>query len=144
MEKQLLFKDEVFRIVGAAMEVHKELGPGFLEAVYQEALELEFIRQGIPYEREKELILFYKGVRMQKKYVCDFICFDKIIVELKALKELSNIDLAITMNYLNITKTPLGMLFNFGEQRLVFKRMIMSKFNKIGKDSPNETADEHE
>ena len=85
----LLYKNEVYQIIGASMEVHRQLGPGFLEQVYQEALELEFKQRIIPYEREKMLNIFYKGIRLTKTYTADFICFDNIIVELKALSQLT-------------------------------------------------------
>ena len=78
---ELLLKGEVFKIVGAAMEVHRELGPGFLEAVYQEAFEMKCERQGIPFERQKALRLLYKGRLMEKEYVADVVCFEQIIVE---------------------------------------------------------------
>ena len=86
----LLYKEESYKIIGVAMEVHKELGPGFLEAVYQEAFELELQRQDIPYAREKLLNVFYKGKKLKKHYSADFVCFDKIVVELRALGELSS------------------------------------------------------
>ena len=107
------------------MEVHRELGPGFLEPVYQEALELEFERQGIPFEREKELKISYKGHILKKKYVADFICNDKIIVELKALSALSGEHVAQVLNYLKATGFKLGMLINFGEASLKFKRLVL-------------------
>ena len=83
MTSKLIYEAETYKIIGAAMEVHRELGPGFLEAVYQEALELEFIDQYIPYKREEELTIYYKNKPLQKKYKADFICFNKIIVELR-------------------------------------------------------------
>ena len=106
------------------MEVHKELGPGFLEAVYQEALEIEFQKQGIPYEREKLLTIYYKGIKLKKRYSADFVCYDKIIVELKALSELLSKDEAQVLNYLKTTKHKLGLLFNFGSKSLQHKRLV--------------------
>jgi len=85
----LLYKEESYKIIGAAMEVHKELGHGFVEPVYQEALEIEFQRQGIPYHREKLLNIIYKGQKLIKHYSADYVCYGNIIVELKALSELS-------------------------------------------------------
>ena len=79
----LIYKTEAYKIIGAAMEVHKELGPGFLEAVYQEAIELEFMKQNIPYQREKSMNVFYKGIKLKKRYSADYVCYDKIIVEVK-------------------------------------------------------------
>jgi len=120
----LLYKTESYKIIGVAMEVHKELGPGFLEAVYQEAFELELQRQDIPYEREKLLNVFYKGKKLKKHYSADFVCFDKIVVELKALGELSSDHEAQVLNYLKTSKLKLGLLLNFGTKSLQYKRLI--------------------
>jgi len=123
---ELLFKDEVFEIIGAAIEVHKELGNGFLEPVYQEALEIEFTLRKIPFEPQKRLQLFYKGVQLKKEYIPDFVCYDKIIVEIKALDRLSNIEIAQLINYLKATKLKLGILINFGSQgKLEWKRFVV-------------------
>jgi len=119
-----LYKDETYLIIGAAMEVHNELGPGFLEAVYQEAFEIEINRQNIPYEREKTLNIFYKSEKLKKEYFADFFCFDKIIVELKALNELNSEHEAQLLNYLFATKTKVGLLINFGSKSLQYKRMV--------------------
>ena len=121
----LLYKEEVYQIIGAAMEVHRELGPGFLEAVYQEALELEFQEQFIPYEREKPLTIFYKGTKLNRTYSSDFLCYDKIIVELKALSQLNGDHESQLINYLKATKLRLGILINFGAKSLEYKRMIL-------------------
>jgi GxxExxY protein len=120
----LLYKTESYKIIGVAMEVHKELGPGFLEAVYQEAFELELQRQDIPYEREKLLNVFYKGQKLKKRYSADFVCYDKIIVELKALGEFSTGHEAQILNYLKTSKLKLGLLINFGSRSLQYKRLI--------------------
>ena len=120
----LLYKTETYKIIGVAMEVHKELGPGFLEAVYQEAFELELQRQDIPYEREKLLNVFYKGKKLKKHYSADFVCYDKIVVELKALGELSSDHEAQVLNYLKTSKLKLGLLLNFGTKSLQYKRLI--------------------
>ena len=122
----LLYKNESYNIIGVAMEVHKVLGPGFLEPVYQEAFELELQRQNIPYEREKLLNIFYKGVKLKKYYEADFVCYDKIIVEMKALSDLNDDHIAQVLNYLTITKMKLGLLFNFGRKSLQYKRMILT------------------
>lgn len=108
------------------MEVHNELGPGFLEAVYQEALELEFQMQQVQYKRETQLQLQYKGQPLNKTYKPDFFCFNKIIVELKASSALTSDDLAQGLNYLKAAKVQIGLLLNFGKERLEFKRMIWS------------------
>jgi len=121
---ELIYKNEVYQIIGAAMEVHKELGCGFLEAVYQEALELEFMFRKIPYQREKKLNIFYKGILLNKYYEADFICFDKVIVELKALSGLTSDHEAQLLNYLKTTNLKVGLLINFGRQSLEYKRMV--------------------
>ena len=120
----LVYREESYKIIGACIEVHKELGCGFLEPVYQEALSLEFQRQSIPYIREKELDILYKGEKLNKKYYADFICYDKIIVETKALSALNTDHEAQLLNYLKATKIKLGILVNFGEQKLNYKRMV--------------------
>ena len=96
------------------MNVHKELGPGFLEAVYQESLAIAFLDQGILFEREKDIYIIYKDKLLDKCYKADFLCFDKIIVELKALSELSNDHISQLLNYLKATKLRVGLLVNFG------------------------------
>ena len=121
---ELIYKNEVYQIIGAAMEVHKELGCGFLEAVYQEALELEFMFRGIPYIREPKLNIYYKEQLLVKYYEADFICYDKIIVELKALSDLISEHESQLLNYLKATKLKVGLLVNFGKQSLEYKRMV--------------------
>lgn len=110
----IVHKEESYRIVGAAFKVYNTLGPGFLEAVYQEALEIEFQRQGIPYEREKELRILYDGVELKQTYKADFVCFEKIIVELKAVSALDDAHRSQVYNYLHATGHKLGLLLNFG------------------------------
>ena len=124
MEEDYLYERETYQIIGAMMEVHKTLGCGFLEAVYQEALSIEFEKQKIPFVKEKKLILFYKGIQIEKFYIADFICFDKIIVELKALSALTSTHDSIMINYLKATKLKVGLLANFGERSLKHKRLI--------------------
>ncbi len=119
------FQKETYEIIGACFEVHKVLGCGFLEGVYQEALEIEFKRRGIPYEREKELPIDYKGEILKKQYNADFVCYNGIIVELKALSELREDHMAQVLNYLKATKFELGFIFNFGERSLKYKRVIL-------------------
>ena len=114
----LIYKEESYKIIGACMEVHNTLGCGFLEAVYQEALAIEFEKRGIPYIREAELNIEYKGIILSKKYNADFICYDKIIVETKALSELASTHQSQVINYLKATKLKLGILVNFGEESL--------------------------
>lgn len=122
---ELLYREEVFKIAGAGMEVYNELGAGFLEAVYQEALELEFLRRDILFEAQKPLTIAYKGQKLQKQYVADFLIFGKIIVELKALDRLSGTEEAQVINYLKATGHRVGVLLNFGNvQKLEWKRYI--------------------
>ncbi len=120
----LLYKEEVYKIVGAAMEVHSHLGPGFFEAVYQEAFEMELNFRSIPYLREEPLDIYYKGVKLKKKYVPDFICYDSIVVEMKAVSDILDVHQAQLLNYLKASKMRVGVLINFGETSLVYKRMI--------------------
>ena len=124
MEEDFLYQSETYKIIGAMMEVHKTLGCGFLEAVYQEALAIEFDLQKIPYVKEKKLLLFYKEVQMEKFYVADFLCYDKIVVEIKALSALISTHDSIMINYLNATKFKVGILGNFGEKSLKYKRLV--------------------
>ncbi len=121
----LLLKDEVYAIVGAAMEVHRNLGCGFLEGVYQEALEIELTGRGIPYLPQKELPILYKGMQLKKVYVADFVVYDKIIVELKASNGLTSVDEAQILNYLKATGMKVGVLINFGKDSLEWKRKVL-------------------
>jgi len=111
---ELILKQEVYAIVGAAMEVYNELGPGFLEAVYQEALEIELSLREIPHQPQRPLLLYYKGRRLKKEYVADFVCYDAVIVEIKALDKLTGKDEAQLINYLKATPMRVGVLINFG------------------------------
>jgi GxxExxY protein len=122
---ELLSKDEVFTLLVLAIEVHRELGPGFLEAVYQEALEIELRARGIPFESQKRLQLSYKGEHLQKEYVADLLVYDKIIVELKALDRLAGAEESQIINYLKATGLRVGVLMNFGSDgKLEWKRFI--------------------
>lgn len=122
----LLYREEVFAIVGAAIEVHKELGNGFLEPVYQESLEIELALRKIPFESQQRLQLFYKDFELKKEYIPDFVCYGKIIVEIKALDRLTNIEIAQLINYLKATKLKLGLLINFGSRgKLEWQRFIV-------------------
>ncbi|MCK4560533.1 MAG: GxxExxY protein [Calditrichia bacterium] len=120
----IIYEKESYQIIGASLEVHKELGPGFLEAVYQEALTIEFSKQSIPFCREKELRLYYKNVSLQKRYKVDFVCYDSIIIEVKALSALNSEHESQLINYLSATRLKLGILINFGERSLKYKRII--------------------
>jgi GxxExxY protein len=112
--KDLVFKDESYLIRGAVFEVYREMGCGFLEAVYQECLQKEFSKQAIPFVAQAPLELFYKQEKLGQIYIPDFICYGKIIVELKAVKEVSDEHRAQLHNYLNATRLQLGFLVNFG------------------------------
>lgn len=122
----LLYKDESYKIIGACMEVHKTLGAGFLESVYQEALALEFDRQNIPYTKEEKIEIYYKDHILKQYYIADFICFNTIIVELKAVSTLEGVHTAQVINYLKATDLQLGLLVNFGEKSLKYKRLASS------------------
>ena len=111
---ELIYPKESYMIIGAAMRVYNTLGPGFLESVYQEALEIEFRKRGIPYERERELKINYGNVVLKQTYKADFICYDKIIIELKAVQELNDAHRSQVHNYLHATRFKLGLLINFG------------------------------
>ena len=110
----LLYSDLTYAINRAAFHVYNKLGHGFLEAVYQEALEIEFQRRNIPYEREKELKITYDGVELKQTYKADFVCYGKIIIELKAVSALDDAHRSQVYNYLHATGFKLGLLYNFG------------------------------
>jgi len=120
----ILFKKESYDIIGAAMEVHKELGPGFLESVYHEALSIEFEYRKIPFISERTLEIVYKQRVLKKYFEADFLCFDHIIVEIKSVTELKNIHKAQVINYLKATKNKLGILINFGKESLEYERLV--------------------
>jgi GxxExxY protein len=122
--KTFIFKEEGYQIIGACMEVHKQLGYGFLEAVYQEALTIEFERRNIPFETEKEIHIHYKDCLLKKSCRVDLMCYDKIIVELKAVEELSPVHESQLLNYLAATQLQVGYLINFGSLLLQYKRLI--------------------
>jgi GxxExxY protein len=131
----ILYKNESYRVIGAAMEVYNEIGSGFLEAVYQEALEKEFCFQNIPYKREVSFPIYYKGELLSKKYIADFVCYDKIVVELKAASSLSSEYKAQVLNYLKAAKLELGLLVNFGESKLKYERLVsINSFNSLIKE----------
>jgi GxxExxY protein len=123
---ELIFKEEAYEIAGAAMEVYYTLGRGFLEPLYQEALAVEFERRRIPFEREKRLDLFYKGIKLRKTYSPDFVCYGQIVVELKVIPRITNIEVSQLINYLKVMKLRLGMIANFGSERtLEWKRYVI-------------------
>jgi len=117
-----------YAIIGAAMEVHRELGSGFLEAVYHEALTLEMTSRNIEFVHEVELPVIYKGQQLTTSYRADFICFDKVILEIKALGEFSTLHGAQILNYLKATGSGVGLLINFGAESLQYKRFVNTKW----------------
>tara|TARA_R110000787_G_scaffold59922_5_gene135829 strand:- start:11 stop:406 length:396 start_codon:yes stop_codon:yes gene_type:complete len=124
---KLLFEEESFAVIGTCIDVHKILGNSFYEDVYSEVLQKEFIKRNIPFEIQKELPLYYDGMLLTKSFTADFVCFDKIIIDLK----FGNIDLEIeknqVINYLKATHFKLGFIINFGEKTLKWKRLINTK-----------------
>ena len=122
---ELVFREEVYAIVGAAIEVHRELGAWFLEAVYQEAMERELVYRKIAFEAQRELVIHYRGQPLSKVYICDFLCFDKVLVELKAMDRLTGREEAQVINYLKAADLPVGLLINFGSHgKLEWRRLI--------------------
>lgn len=119
----ILYKEESYNIIGAAMEVHRIIGNGFTELVYQDALEVELRMRGIPYEREKTFDLSYKGVKLDKTFRADFVCYNSIIVELKSVYQLADEHTAQVYNYLKASGLSLGLLLNFGRISLQHERI---------------------
>ena len=121
---KILYKEESFKIIGAFMKVHRSLGAGFLEAVYEEALEKEFLIQNIPFKRQFKLELYYENEKLKKQYRADFVCYNTIILEIKAVSHIPDVFYAQLKNYLKCTKMELGMLINFGMSSLIYKRIV--------------------
>ncbi len=121
----LIDEDKTYRIIGAAMKVHSTLKSGFLESVYQEALQIELLKLNIPFKREVEIPVYYDGIQLETKFRADFICYGNIIVELKAIKQLTNIEEAQVLNYLRATNYRIGLLLNFGEKSLKYRRFVL-------------------
>ena len=122
----MLYAEEVYNINGAMFEVFKNLGPGLLEKVYQEALEIEFKLRDIPYEREKRFNIVYKGNLLEQQYIADFVCYGKIIIELKSVSEVTDIHRAQVINYLKITGLRLALLQNFNVSTLQAAERIIN------------------
>jgi GxxExxY protein len=122
---ELLHKDATFRIIGHCMEVHRELGKGHDEVIYKDALEIEFARDGIGFAREKEYKINYKGVILPHKYFADFVVMDKVLLEAKAIERLTESHVKQVLNYLAASRLKVGLLANFGEDSLTWKRVIL-------------------
>jgi GxxExxY protein len=120
----VLFKDESYQIIGLCMEVHNNLGPGFAEIVYKDALEYEFNKAGIPFEREKKYEVNYKGIILPHKFYADFVVFENIILEVKGVSAIIDEFVAQSINYLKVSQNKLALLVNFGELKLHHKRIV--------------------
>ncbi len=121
----LVYKDEVYKIISCCFEVHNTLGKGLLEAVYKDALMVEFKLKGIDFEREKKYKINYKGITLPHSYLADFVIEDKIILEIKAQNGLAEDHYKQIINYLALSKCKLGLLVNFCENKLIFKRIVL-------------------
>ena len=124
MGEELLYSDETYKLIGLCMKVHRELGCGFLEPVYQEAFEMLLKAEGVPYQREKQLPIYFMGQKLTKEYFADFVCYDKIILEFKAVSSLTAAHEAQLMNYLKASKMRMGLLCNFAETSFVYRRFV--------------------
>ena len=132
MSNDLILKDECYKIIGACFEVYNEKGCGFLESVYQECLEIEHDYQQIPFVPHEELRLFYRGKELKQKFIPDFICYGKIILEIKAVSQLTDDHRAQVINYLNATGLQLGLLVNFGGQpKLEWERLVLTDKKRL-------------
>ena len=118
-------EEETYRIIGICMEVHRNLGPGLLEVIYKDALELELKENKIPFEREKEFLIEYKGNILKHKFYADFLINQDLIIEIKSVKEFSNEHIAQVLNYMKLSKYELGLLINFQTKSLQYKRYIL-------------------
>ena len=124
----MIYQKESFDIIGAAMKVHSIMGPGFTEKVYQDALALEFRERNIPFQREVSIHASYKGIELEGTFIPDFICYDKIIVELKAVRDLDDVHRSQAINYAKVAGYNLSILINFGNTSLEYERFPVGKF----------------
>ncbi|WP_299129039.1 GxxExxY protein [uncultured Winogradskyella sp.] len=122
---KLIHKDEAYFVIGLCMEIHNTLGKGFSESVYAESLEIELKENGVPYSRETKFNIIYKNHLLSRKYVADFVIDNKIILELKAVEYISKSHVKQTLNYLAVSKLKLGIIINFGEDSLSYKRVVL-------------------
>ena len=132
----LVYKDESYAVIGACLEVYNVMGAGFLEGVYQKCLEREFSLRGIPFVPQKRVALFYKGFDIEQDYISDFVCYDKIIVELKAVSKLNDEFRSQVLNYLNATKFALGLLVNFGHHKTLERERFVLTADAPSPESP--------
>jgi len=121
----VIYKEESYEIIGICMEIHNYLGHGFSEIVYKDALEIEFRKAGIFYEREKEYEVVYKGIILPHKFYADFVISEKIILEIKGKSQIAEVDLAQAINYLKVSEDKLAIIVNFGETKLNYKRIVL-------------------
>lgn len=127
MSDELLYREEAYRIVGACLAVHKDKGHGFAEPVYQDALEIELELTGIPFDAQRNYLIHYRGRPLKHSYTTDLLCFDKVIIELKAARALTDEHRAQVLNYLKVTRLQLGLLVNFGSHlRLEWERIVLT------------------
>ncbi len=126
MNRDLLLREEVYAVIGAAMEVHRELKGDYLEAVYQEAMELELTARGIPFVPQAPVVIWYKGQQLNKRYFADLVCYGQLLVELKVLERLTSKEEAQLLNYMHATRFRVGLLINFGDPgRLDWQRYVL-------------------
>jgi GxxExxY protein len=129
--ENLIYKEEAYKIIGKCFEVHNNLGPGFLEIVYKDALQYEFRRANIPFEREKQYVVNYKKIILPHKFYADFVVYDKIILEIKAVSGITDEFIAQAINYLKVSGNKLALIVNFGELKLNYKRIVLeTKINR--------------
>jgi GxxExxY protein len=124
MNQNLIYKDEYYKIIGICMEIHRILGGGLAEIIYKDALEYELKQHQIPYEREKEFKVQYKNITLPHKFFADFVIYDNIVLEAKAVSEITNEHITQTLNYIKLAKSSLGIIVNFGNLSLQHKRLI--------------------
>jgi len=137
-KEAIIYADECYKITGACFDVYNEMGCGFLEPVYQECLEIELAHQEIPFFPKHELTLTYRGQELQRKYEPDFLCYQRIIVEIKAVSELIDKHRAQLINYLNATGYQLGLLINFGAHpKLEWERLVLTKRKNLPANDAN-------
>ncbi len=136
--ENMIYEEESYKIIGAGMEVYNKLGCGFLENVYQECLGIEFKEKAVYYQEQKEIKIFYKGIELKQRYRADFICFDKILLEIKAVSKICDEHRSQILNYLNATGFKLGLILNFGSSRkLEYERFAntLKKYDKLANNA---------